>query len=95
MNTSDFLKEINILFENYNKKATKDMLTTWYEMLKEYDYRLLKKAVTKIMETNKFMPTIKDITDTIKSLPYEKYTEEEKLAQWEREGIKPSCLENN
>lgn len=95
MNTSDFLKEINVLFVNYNKQQDKDMLNTWYEMLKDYDYRLLQKAITKIMAQSKYMPTVKDILDTIKDLPYEKFTDEEKTKQWSKEGIKPSWLKRS
>lgn len=92
MNIDDFIKEISILTGNYNKQLPKDVLNTWYELLKDYDYRLLQKAVIKIIAENRYMPTIKEILDTIKSLPYEYYTEEEKINQWEKEGIKPSCL---
>lgn len=95
MNTNNFLKEINILFDNYGKKPTKDVLNAWYEILKDYDYRLLRKGIAKIMEQSKYMPTIKEILDAIKELPYEVFTEEEKIVQWKKEGLKVDHLEKD
>ena len=45
--------------------ADKDAIMVWYALLKDLDYTAVSKAITEIMRTSKFPPTVADITERI------------------------------
>lgn len=92
MSKEEFLIEVKILFQNYNRQISKEILEIWYDSLKDFDNRYLKKAIKKIITTTKFMPSLSEILDAIKNLTIEDstFTEEEKLKQFKKENTIPN-----
>ena len=45
--------------------ADADAIMVWYSLLKDLDYRDVSRAITEIMRTSKFPPTVADITERI------------------------------
>ena len=64
MNRAETIQVITILAGNYDSIANKDksqkeiMIATWYECLKDLDYKLVELAVKKTIITSPYPPTI-------------------------------------
>lgn len=65
--TAEILTILKIAFPNMynNDLPINDIISVWYSALKNYDFELVKMAVNSIIVTNKFTPTIADITEKI------------------------------
>ena len=65
-------KEVTVilapLFVLFNKEADKARLTLYGKYLQPFPIDLLEKAVDKIILTSKFLPTVADIVEEVKSL---------------------------
>ena len=65
MNKEKFLKIMTYMGIAYNKEFTKEQLEVWYSFLKDYTDDELNNAVKKLVNTEKFLPTIAHIKETI------------------------------
>jgi len=71
MNKTEIIQIITILAGNYDNIANKDrkqkeiMVQTWYECLKDLDYKLVEKAVKKSIITSPYPPTIYEIRKNV------------------------------
>lgn len=45
--------------------ADKDAIMVWYALLKDLDYTAVSKAITEVLRTSKFPPTVADITERV------------------------------
>lgn len=65
-------KEVTVilapLFVLFNKEADKARLTLYSKYLQPFPIDLLEKAVDKLILTSKFLPTVADIVEEVKSL---------------------------
>lgn len=64
----ELLSVIGGLFAAYGKSSDSIRIATYCKFFEDADVRLLKRTVLKVMAENKFMPTIADIVDAMKSL---------------------------
>ena len=71
MNRTEVVQVITILAGNYDSIANKDkkqkeiMIATWYECLKDLDYKLVEMAVKKTIITSPYPPTIHEIRKNV------------------------------
>jgi hypothetical protein len=81
-----------MLCSNFNR--TKD--DEHYQMLKENflddDSLYLERAIKKIIQEDKYFPSVARIKEVLDEMYEEPLTKDEKLKRWEKEGITPSCL---
>lgn len=66
----EFKLMLHIVCSNYNhKELDNDTLRYWFSKLDKHDLKVVSKAFDDWVDTSKFMPTIKDITDACKPKP--------------------------
>lgn len=65
MEKKEFVKGMSLLGTAYQKKFDEEELATWYMFLKEYKYGEFLEAITQLVKTNKFLPTISEICEAI------------------------------
>lgn len=85
-------KFFKMLCDNFGKTLNADLYELFDNELKDYDPILVERAVKKILDENKFFPTLSDIKNIIKDLPELKISDEEKIKRWNSKGIQPSWL---
>lgn len=64
---SDLLKRLKVMAVVYNKNATDELYDVYMSLLTKYDPNLALKALDKILQENKFFPTIAEIIEVINS----------------------------
>lgn len=65
MNLEEFTKCMTFLSVAYNKEFTQEQLKVWYEMFKENNSEEFKIAIKRIINTNKYLPSIAEIKSEI------------------------------
>lgn len=65
MEKKEFVKGMSLLGTAYQKKFDEEELTTWYMFLKTYEYGEFLEAITYLVKTQKFLPTISEICEAI------------------------------
>lgn len=65
MNKEKFLKIMTYMGIAYNKEFTKEQIEVWYSFFKEYKDEELNNAVKKIINTEKYLPSIAQIKEEI------------------------------
>ena len=65
MTKEDFIKGIKFLELSYGKDFTEEQIEVWYQMLGEYSVEQFSKATQDLVKTEKYMPSIADITKAI------------------------------
>jgi len=65
MNKEKFLKIMTYMGIAYNKEFTKEQLEVWYSFFKEYTDEELNNAVKKIINTEKYLPSIAQVKEEI------------------------------
>lgn len=65
MEKKEFVQGMSLLGTAYQKQFNEEELTTWYMFLKEYQYGEFLEAITHLVKTHKFLPTISEICETI------------------------------
>lgn len=65
MEKKEFVKGMSLLGTAYQKKFDEEELTTWYMFLKEYQYGEFLEAITHLVKTQKYLPTISEICEAI------------------------------
>lgn len=68
MTPQEFAKDMTFMGLAYNKEFTKDQLNVWYSFFNEADEKDFRKAITRLITKEKFMPSISDIKSEIASL---------------------------
>lgn len=68
MNRGEFETQTQRLCELYSKGLNETQVEFWYNSLKGYDILDYRRAIGEYAKSNKYMPTISDILDTIKKL---------------------------
>ena len=66
MDKLDFVEGIKILSSCYQKVISNDDISIWYEMLKDIEPEVFKKAIIELCKESAYMPTIRDILDKTK-----------------------------
>lgn len=86
-------KLYSTLCANFNKQKDDEH----YQMLKENfldeDSLYLERAIKKIIQDDKYFPSVARIKEVLNEVWKTPLNEDEKLKRWEKEGIKPSCLD--
>lgn len=65
MEKKEFVKGMSLLGTAYQKKFDEEELATWYMFLKPYEYGEFLEAITYLVKTQKFLPTISEICEAI------------------------------
>lgn len=66
----EFALMMRIVCSNYNhKELDKETLRYWFSKLEKHDLKVVSAAFDGWVDTNKYMPTIKDIIDACKPKP--------------------------
>lgn len=68
MDKLDFVEGIKILSSCYQKVISDDDILIWYEMLKDIEPEVFKKAIIELYKEKAYMPTIHDILDKTKTV---------------------------
>lgn len=58
MNKTDFTMAMTFLGTAYNKEITQEQLSVWYEFFKDTSIEDFKDAIGRVIDKEKFMPTI-------------------------------------
>ena len=85
-------KQYQLLCSNFNKQKDIDQYELMEEIFKDEDPLYMERAVKKIINEDKFFPSVARIKEVLEEVWKTPLTEEEKLKRWEKEGITPSCL---
>ena len=89
MNKAEIIQVITILAGNYDSIANKDkrqkeiMIATWYECLKDLDYKLVEIAVKKTIIMSPYPPTIHEIRKNVAELMNPQSEKDNPLDAWE------------
>lgn len=76
MTIAEFNEITNRLCNLFNKELNEIQLEFWFKNLKDYDAITYRRAIGEYAKKNKYLPTISDILDSIRTLkPLEKVTE--------------------
>lgn len=92
MDKLDFVEGIKILSSCYQKVISNDDILIWYEMLKDIESEVFKKAIIELCKERAYMPTIPDILDktkTVKNNYYLSILEQMKKDGYFRLGVVP------
>ena len=85
-------KLYSMLCSNFNKQKDDEH----YQMLKENfldeDSLYLERAIKKIIQEDKYFPSVARIKEVLNEVYEEPLTQDEKLKRWEKEEITPSCM---
>jgi len=73
MKKIDFLKGMKLITSFYNKDFTEEQLNEWYFFFEDVDANDFHKAIKKMAKESKFVPTINDLLNQIKSVANEDY----------------------
>lgn len=92
MNTGMVKKLYEKLCINYNKQKDIEQCELWNELFGNEDPLLLERAVKKIINEDKYFPSVARIREVLNEQSNIPLTKEEKLKRWKKEGITPSCL---
>lgn len=65
MTKKEFLEGITLLGVAYDKEFTKEQIEVWYSMLGGYSKKQFRNAIKELIKTEKYLPTIADITKQI------------------------------
>ena len=65
MDDLDFAEGMKIQSSCYHKDISNDDLIIWYEMLKDVESQVFRKAIIDLCKEKSYMPTIHDILDKI------------------------------
>ena len=65
MNKKEFITAITFLNTAYNKEATQEQLSVWYEFFKNENYEMFKTAIKSAILKERFMPTIAVIKEEL------------------------------
>ena len=66
----EFALMMKIVCSNFNHhELDKDTLRYWFAKLEKHDFKIVSKAFDDWIDSNKFMPTVKDILDACKPKP--------------------------
>ena len=65
MTKKEFLEGITLLGVAYDKEFTKEQIEVWYSMLGGYSKNQFRNAIKELIKTEKYLPTIADITKQI------------------------------
>ena len=65
MTAEEFSKALTFLGVAYNKEFTNEQAKIWYEFFKTTSEETFKKAIKRLIATNKFMPSIAEINQEI------------------------------
>lgn len=68
MTPQEFAKNMTIMGIAYNKEFTQEQVEIWYKFFKDTDDRDFRKAVSRLIETSKFIPSIAEIKQEIAQL---------------------------
>ena len=85
-------KLYSLLCDNFNKQKDDEHYQMIKEVFKDEDSLLLERALIKIINEDKFFPSVARIREVLNEQSNIPLTKEEKLKRWEKEGITPSCL---
>lgn len=87
MTRNDFINYVNQIQNMYHKKMSETEVDVWYENLKFMSLERFNYILAEIYKTNKFMPTLADILQTHKQIPY--------FAKKEEKDVKGNCKKCN
>lgn len=73
MNKTEFMEEIHILQDNYNRKLTSSQLRLYYDNLKNMSKDKYISNIKEYIKTNSFMPTISQILDKTNKNKYQNF----------------------
>lgn len=87
MTPQEFTKSMTVLGLAYNKEFTQEQVEVWYRFFKDTDDKDFRKALSRIIETSKFIPSIAEIKQEIAALktpvlqlsPEEEWTKVERM----------------
>lgn len=65
MTAEEFSKALTFLGVAYNKEFTNEQAKIWYEFFKTTSEETFKKAIKRLIATNKFLPSIAEINEEI------------------------------
>lgn len=77
------------LCSNFNKPKDKEHFELLEEIFKDEDPLLLERAIIKIIQEDKFFPSVARIKEALNEVWITPLTEEEKLKRWNKEDIVP------
>lgn len=63
MQPIEFTQQMKILAMSYGKDFDSDTINIWYQYFKSVECETFKRAINKIITTNKFMPSIAEILE--------------------------------
>ena len=96
MDNLDFTEGMKILSSCYHKDISNDDLIIWYEMLKDVEPEVYRKAIIDLCKERSYMPTIHDILDktkTTKNNYYLSILEQMKKDGYFKLGVEPLSSE--
>ena len=70
MTPQEFAKSMTFLGLAYNKEFTKDQLNVWYSFFTDEEDQDFRKAITRLITKEKFMPSIADIKKEIAEIKH-------------------------
>lgn len=85
-------KLYSLLCDNYNKPKSEEHYQMLKEIFDDEDPIMLERAFNKIINEDKYFPSVVRIKEILDEVWKKPLTKEEKLKRWEKEGIIPSCL---
>lgn len=85
-------KQYITLCSNFNKSKDKEHYELLEEMFKNEDEIYMDRAVKKIIQEDKYFPSVARIKEVLDEVHKEPLSEDEKLKKWAKEGFCPSWL---
>ncbi len=85
-------KLYSTLCTNFNKTKDDEHYQMLKENLKNEDSLYLERAIIKIIQEDKYFPSVARIKEALNEICDEPLTQDEKIKRWGKEGITPSCL---
>ena len=73
MTKIDFLKGMKLLTNFYNKDFNEEQINEWYLFFEDANAEDFYRAIRKYAKESKFIPTINDLLNTIKSVKKDKH----------------------
>lgn len=85
-------KLYSLLRDNFNKQKDDEHYQMIKEVFEDEDPLLLERAIKKIINEDRFFPSVARIKEVLNELSDIPLSKDEKLKRREKEGITPSCL---